>query len=159
MKVVDSDLREDDSSGKIVGGAWWQTYLKDRTQEELDAAAEERTGEGHSPDINIPCMEAFYEKFSEYQKEVLGGRAHVFLHLLTVLPEYQRCGVGKMHMEWGVKHADELGLPMYVESSPAAKGLYLQYGFEVVREMDFDARPFGLDRDMPHFIMLRPAKA
>jgi len=37
-----------------------------------------------------------------------------------------------MLVEWGIKIADELGIPAYLESSPMAHSLYQKYGFKDV---------------------------
>ena len=38
-------------------------------------------------------------------------------------------------MQWGVAKAEEAGLPAYLESSPAAVGLYRRSGFKELREL------------------------
>jgi hypothetical protein len=42
-------------------------------------------------------------------------------------------------MEWGIKKADELGLPAYVEATDNGYELYKEYGFKVESEMSLDA--------------------
>ena len=59
----------------------------------------------------------------------------------------------------GLKIADEMGVEAYLESSPKGKGLYAKHGFEEKGYMKFDAREYGFDRDVPHCLMVRPAKA
>jgi hypothetical protein len=51
-----------------------------------------------------------------------------------------------------------MGLEAFLESSPKGKGLYSKYGFEEKGYMKFDARDYGCDRDVPHCLMVRPAK-
>ena len=63
-----------------------------------------------------------------------------------------------MQLEWGLDIADKLGLPSYLEASPMGKGLYERMGYQPVRRMDFDAREWGLGRDLPHYIMYRPVQ-
>lgn len=42
-------------------------------------------------------------------------------------------------MEWGVKKADELGLPAYIEASDHGLELYKACGFKVKGDVDLDA--------------------
>jgi len=63
-----------------------------------------------------------------------------------------------MHLNWGFEEAKKLGLPVYLESSPMGRPLYARMGFETVGWLDFDAKEWGLDHDLPHALMLRPAE-
>ncbi|KAF2474791.1 uncharacterized protein BDR25DRAFT_184733, partial [Lindgomyces ingoldianus] len=53
-------------------------------------------------------------------------------------PSYQRKGVGRMLLQWGIKQADEEGLPLYIEGTLAGKLLYEQLGFTVVAETELE---------------------
>lgn len=46
-------------------------------------------------------------------------------------------------MEWGKKKADELGLPIYLESSLVGHRFYQKHGFEDVEVFQVDFTPFG----------------
>ena len=61
-------------------------------------------------------------------------------------------------MKWGNEQADKLGLLSYLEASPMGKPLYERFGYKEVRDLPFDARSWGLDRDLPHVIMTRQPK-
>ncbi|CZT21231.1 uncharacterized protein RCC_07094 [Ramularia collo-cygni] len=78
-----------------------------------------------------------------------GGRPYILLNLLCVHQDFQRMGVGKALMEWGVKLADEVHLPVHIEASPAGVYLYRKMGFRevdvaVVKAEEWDG---GYDRE------------
>ena len=156
MKVIDTELPDDDPNNQIVGVSAWKFYLRDRTEAEMEAEANESEARGHPPDMNVPFFEEFIGNVSKCKKEILGGKAYVFLNVLATLPEYHRRGVGAMHLRWGNKQADHLGLQSYLEASPMGRPLYERMQYEKVGDLPFDARKWGLDRDLPHVIMVRP---
>ncbi len=45
---------------------------------------------------------------------------------------YQRCGVGRELVQWGLRAAKEKKLWVGTEASPKGLGLYLKLGFEQV---------------------------
>ena len=59
-----------------------------------------------------------------------------YLHILTINPEYQRRGVGGKLLEWGTQQADKHNEKIYLEASPAGRGLYLRHGFEIVGTLE-----------------------
>jgi ribosomal protein S18 acetylase RimI-like enzyme len=99
----------DTSNGKIVGVAHWKVYEKQRTPEEVEATLGEdqkdpvANAEIH---INLDARGIFMKNIWTSRREVLGGQPNVMLGVLTVLPEYQRRGVGKLLVQWGVDEAD-----------------------------------------------------
>ena len=158
MKVIDTELPDNDPNNKIVGVASWRFYLKNRTEAEIEAEEKESEDRGHQPDVNVPLAEEFFGTISKCKKEVVGGKAYILLNMIATLPEHHRRGVGAMHLKWGNEQADKLGLLSYLEASPMGRPLYERMGYEVVRELPFDARAWGLDRDLPHVVMVRHAE-
>jgi N-acetylglutamate synthase-like GNAT family acetyltransferase len=86
-------------------------------------------------------------------------RRHLFL-LLTVLrrrsidlrlvvhgchtdPKQQRRGAAGLLMRWGMQKADELGIPMYLESSTDAHEFYKKLGFQDVEVFEVDLTRFS----------------
>lgn len=63
--------------------------------------------------------------------------------MLHTDPQYQGRGAGSALMEWGKAKADELGLPIYLESSPKGHGFYLKHGFKDYEVLDIDLSEFG----------------
>jgi GNAT superfamily N-acetyltransferase len=53
------------------------------------------------------------------------------LAVLAVRPEFQRQGIGKMLVDFGLRQAQERGEKAYTEASEFGKGLYLQKGFKI----------------------------
>lgn len=158
LKVVDTDLPDDDPFDKIVGVAGWKFYLHERTEKELEAESKKSRERGFPPDCNQELMKEFFGGIAEYKKKNVGGRAYVLLNLLATHPDHHRRGVGAMHMSWGDEQADRLGLPCYLEASPKGKGLYLRHEYEVVSDFPFDARKYGHHEQLAHVCMLRRAR-
>ena len=159
MKVVDTDLPDEDPHNKMVGVANWKFYLHDRTEEEMDAESNKMKEQGFPPDCNEALLNEFFGKISEYKKKHLGGGAHILLNLLATHPDHHRRGIGAIHMRWGNEHADSHGLPCYLEASPKGKGLYLKNGYEVISDFPFDARDWGHHDKLEHVCMLRASRA
>lgn len=159
LKVIDTDLPDDDPNGRIIGTAKWQVYSRQRSEEEMDKEEAEAGKQEPGPTANREMLAAFFGELMRTRRQNLAGQPHVLLSILATNPQHHRRGVGAMHMDWGMKLADELGLPAYLEASPKGKPLYERYGFKEMGKMDFDARDWGKEYDIPHYFMLRPAKA
>jgi ribosomal protein S18 acetylase RimI-like enzyme len=70
---------------------------------------------------------------------------------MAVHVDYQGQGIAKRLLFKGLELADEAGEDVYLESTPAAKGLYQRVGFEVLEE-------FTVKDEFPMTVMLRKAK-
>ena len=68
------------------------------------------------------------------------------LHLLVVHPKFHRRGAGTKLLSWGCDQADEHGVAMCLESTPAGMELYKRFGFREVRTLKADMRQFGWDQ-------------
>ena len=83
------------------------------------------------------------------------------LNTLVVHPEYQRRGIGKVLMEYGLKEADRLGIQAVLGASREGLGLYKKYGFTEFEVMEINLWEYeggegmGTDR---HVVMHRPAQ-
>ncbi|KAK0263362.1 hypothetical protein LTS09_002554 [Friedmanniomyces endolithicus] len=157
-KVIDTDLPDDDPFNKIVGVADWEFYPKYRSKEEREKSNAESEKDGLPPKINETMMKDFIGQLGEAKEEQLGGQPFVYLHILATHPKHHRRGVGAMHLRWGFEQAEKLGLPVYLESSPMGRPLYARNGFEIKGWLPFDARKYGSEKELPHALMLRPAK-
>lgn len=60
-----------------------------------------------------------------------------------------------MLVKWGIERADDLQLPCYLESTPAARGVYAKLGFVEVDQLKLEAPTEG---DHYHFCMIRPTQ-
>ena len=54
------------------------------------------------------------------------------LGLLCVHPDFQRQGIGKILVQWGLRQAAELGLTVHLEASPEGLPLYRSLNFKIV---------------------------
>jgi GNAT superfamily N-acetyltransferase len=156
IKAIDTDLPAD---AQIISTAKWQIYPRQRSEEELDQDAKEGSRDTmFSEGADVEAMKAFFSELADRRKERFGGEPYVLLSILAVHPEHQRRGLGALQLKYGLEKADEMGLRVYLESSPKGKGLYKKYGFEEEGTMKFDARSYGRAEDVPHTYMTRPAK-
>lgn len=71
------------------------------------------------------------------------GQPHVDLSILATVTEWQRRGVGRFGLQWGLEEADRLGVPVYLEATRDGIALYEKVGFVVVGPLEFDAAPYG----------------
>ena len=82
------------------------------------------------------------------------------LAILTVHQDYQRKGAGTLLVQWGLQKSEELGLPAYLEASPAGKFLYKKLGFHQIDTVIVKAEDWGGDEDHHYIAMLKePEKA
>lgn len=165
FKVIDTDIPASSTSSdaeseyvdhsNIVGISKWEIHPNARSEKDLksaDAAAERA---GYPPGMAEPFAQQFFGSMRRQKRSNLGGRAYINLHILAVLPEHRRRGVGEMLLRWGVEEGERRGLGIYLESSPMGKGLYERCGFRVLEWLDFDAREFRGAEPLWHACMLR----
>lgn len=96
---------------------------------------------------------------AQSEHEICGDRPHLALNTIATHPLYQRRGLANLHMEWGTKEADRLGVPLYLMSSNVARPLYERWGFSVVKVLPVDDRDFGAESASERYCMLREAQA
>lgn len=65
------------------------------------------------------------------------------LNNLTIDPAHQGQGAGSLLLKWGVVQADERGLAICLESTPAGLKLYEKFGFREVKVIKADMHQFG----------------
>lgn len=63
-----------------------------------------------------------------------------------------------MLVAWGCEKADERGLISVLTSSEAGLKVYLNHGFEVVRDYELDLEPYGLKKVERRRNMIRQPK-
>ncbi|KAF2762925.1 hypothetical protein EJ05DRAFT_20680 [Pseudovirgaria hyperparasitica] len=96
------------------------------------------------PELNVRLLNALLTPLRETRKEVMAGRqAYVMLNSMTTFPAYQRRGIARRLMQWGLDRADELGVEVYLDASAAARRLYEGCAFELVRTHVFDVEAWG----------------
>lgn len=67
------------------------------------------------------------------------------LQILVTTPAHRRRGAASQLVEWGIKRADECGLKSVLMASEAGLGVYLKHGFKVVKEIEMDLEPYGVE--------------
>jgi hypothetical protein len=58
-------------------------------------------------------------------------------------------------MQWGMERAAALGVPAYLEASPAGYPLYLKLGFRKIDTVVVKAEMCDGDRDLHYVVMLK----
>lgn len=74
-------------------------------------------------------------------------RGYYFCNIVTVLPEAQGKGIGRLLMDVVLKQADKEGMRCYLESSRSDPNvaIYEKFGFELKREMLCDDDGTGIN--------------
>lgn len=65
------------------------------------------------------------------------------LNFLTVLPQHQGRGAGKLLLDWGLAEADKRHVQTCLESTPAGMSLYTKAGFVTAEVIAADMHAFG----------------
>lgn len=81
--------------------------------------------------VDLSKWEAKMERDDGTRKAVMGDEPHWYLAPLLTWPEFQGRGVGKKLLTWAIEQADatEPVTPMYLESAPTARAVYMHVGF------------------------------
>ncbi|MCJ1243858.1 hypothetical protein MMC30_001055 [Trapelia coarctata] len=69
------------------------------------------------------------------------GGDHIWLTVLGVDPRFQRKGIGKRLLRWGLKRSDEEGVPIGLCASPVGCKLYRSVGFEDAGILEIEGLP------------------
>jgi GNAT superfamily N-acetyltransferase len=80
------------------------------------------------------------------------------LAALGTAPKYQRQGAGAKLLEWGLERADDRGLTVYVEGTPAAVPLYERSGFREIERLKLELAPWVSD-EHSNVCMIREPQA
>ena len=101
--------------------------------EEMLLAAEDRYAQIFGLDrSHSPARIATFRNAVASERPFVRIPAYWHLETLAVSPEYQRRGVGRCLLEWGLDMAREEGVSVTVESSDVGRQLYAKNGFKVV---------------------------
>ncbi len=176
------DMRKDDSAviykqvfnddaGTMIGFAKW--ILLDTPEA---SAKFYRPVPNFGTGKNAEACTFFFTTLSDRQKHLMSGRpylckcrniassprvAHsdIVLHYLHTDPDFQRRGAGAMLVKWGFEKADELGLPIYLESTTSAHQFYKNLGFKDIEMYKLDLGKFdGPVHEQP-MMMREPVKS
>ncbi|KAI1500855.1 acyl-CoA N-acyltransferase [Biscogniauxia marginata] len=122
QKVIDT------KTGRIAGGALWNIHTENPFAEPHD---EEVTW--FPNDSSREYAAQAIESHSAPRARV-AQKPHVYLFIIFTHPDYRRRGVSQQFLNWGMKKADELGLEIYLDSTPHGKPLYEVNGFTCLDE-------------------------
>jgi GNAT superfamily N-acetyltransferase len=78
----------------------------------------------------------------DVRKSVFGDEPHWYLAPIFTWPEWQGRGVGKLLLDWAIEQADanDPPTPLYLESAPTARPVYMHCGFVPLGKTDFVRR-------------------
>ena len=128
-------------SGKdmMVACAYWLIYDKPRTPEYAHKlnhlfTADWVTEEGGRRE---KARKAFKPVEETHIKWTI-GRGHGDLLYMATDRAWRRRGAATAVVQWGIDRCKELGIPAYLEASPAGAPVYKRLGFEVVENIECD---------------------
>lgn len=144
-----------EAKGKIIGWSRWAVYETDQV---VDKSVDEIVGARLGldiPELRKEVAEPSWTMIQEGKREVLGvssaDRGHgkgvtlrrrVELEGICVHPEYQRKGIARELLKWGIEEADRLGLDLYLEATEEGRPVYERAGLVAVKEGRFECE-FG----------------
>ncbi|KAH7118935.1 acyl-CoA N-acyltransferase [Dendryphion nanum] len=164
----------DTDTGTMIAGARWRYVAPKDMQENYRSGSEpeqtrprDRTWEEVDSDCTIPppytesdprCFNALFQLFNFHKRDIMGTRPYFCLDTLVTHPDHHRRGAGGLLIKWGIEEADRRNVECYLEASPMGVPLYERYGFEKVRDIELDLRPFGYEHRFDFIPMRRPAR-
>jgi GNAT superfamily N-acetyltransferase len=157
-------------TGVITGFAKWIFYKTPRSEEEWNVDPTAPWAEGSQRGI----VEQLLSTTADIRGRRWGGTPYarecpvsfltsvlcddlmqlLVLSLLCVHRDYQREGVGKSLVRWGLRQSESMGLPVHLEASPEALPLYRSLGFEVVDTVVVDAEEWDGKFERRYTVML-----
>jgi len=121
-------------TNQVVGWAKWNFCLSLSARPLHDPWSE---------GAKMVLVDAFFGAMHRAQEEHMKGKLYLFMHVLVVLPEWQRKSIGKRMLEWGLNVADQKGLESWIDVSPEGLGLYKKMGWKEVWEAEVDLGEWG----------------
>lgn len=91
---------------------------------------------------DLEAWDKTFEKDTQFRTDWFKGEPHWYLAPLMTWPGWQGRGVGKKLMEWALEQADRETpvTPLYLESAPHARAVYMHVGFVPIGEYQFERR-------------------
>ncbi|KAF1992033.1 hypothetical protein K402DRAFT_388607 [Aulographum hederae CBS 113979] len=132
-----------DGRPKVVGYSGWLAPLKGseqdvnlaRNQDEPEAKPEDT--EDFPPGLDVDVYKHVMKIIEDTKKEILGKDENNVWNLasLAVDPDFNGRRIASNLVKWGLDQADEDQLPAYLESTPAAVGVYKRSGFKALKKL------------------------
>ncbi|KAH9894585.1 acyl-CoA N-acyltransferase [Xylariomycetidae sp. FL2044] len=123
----------DTSTGRLAGCSLWNVHAEDPFAAAADEQHEMMEVSWFPNDGSRRYVEQFLEMYEAPRLRV-GRRPQVYLFILFTHPDYRRRGVAQRLLNWGMDKADEMGVEMFLDSTPVGKPLYEANKFQVVAE-------------------------
>ncbi|KAK9783636.1 putative N-acetyltransferase domain-containing protein [Seiridium cardinale] len=120
VKCVDSE------SGKILGMATWEIFWKPDKQARWERPTDIPWLQGKDKTRCLGVCEPMWDM----RERLFGNAKHIYISSLATHPDYQRRGVGRALLRWGITIGEDLQLPIYTECSAPSLRLYESMGFE-----------------------------
>ncbi|KPM34500.1 hypothetical protein AK830_g12070 [Neonectria ditissima] len=127
LKVVDPSI-DGSSEDKMIAFAMWYIWATPPSSS-LSGA--------RGPGSNPEACELFFGGMIRKRDELM------HLKLLHTEPKHQKRGAASLLLEWGLKEAERLGFPAFLEASEQARPLYEKWGFKEVDKLTVDFSPWG----------------
>jgi GNAT superfamily N-acetyltransferase len=139
LYIYHKAVNADNPGGPMLGVAVW--FL---VEDPLTSTQNIPWGDP-APEVHQQCYDDALGVLRRWRLNHFCERNQPFLYmaLLTVAPEMQRCGVGKTLLREGLKEADRRGLPTFIEASPAGLGLYRKFGWEEMLKTTVNLKNYG----------------
>ncbi|KGO36744.1 Acyl-CoA N-acyltransferase [Penicillium expansum] len=118
----------DTDTGIIAGMATWQVYWRERTTEER-----QKPWIGWLGGDQRERAENFLEQLWEKMEKWIGPKRHTATQLQCILTIRGK-GIRAQLMEWGMNVAEQLNLPIYLESTVEGIPLCQKLGFQTLSE-------------------------
>ncbi|OAA52643.1 Acyl-CoA N-acyltransferase [Beauveria brongniartii RCEF 3172] len=94
----------------------------------LYGPAQERWG-APLPGMDMELLHSFYTGMSVQHQTTMGDNPHMYVELVMTHSSFRRRGYARALLQWANKIADELGLPLYLDSGEDLVGLYRSMGY------------------------------
>ncbi|KAL4773532.1 acyl-CoA N-acyltransferase [Aspergillus nidulans var. acristatus] len=156
------------ATGKLVGLTRWAVYAEDQVVEKSVEEVVEARLAADIPERRDDVARAIYTSIELGKREFLGIgtidnnekgiilRKRVELEAILVHPEYQRKGIAKRLLAWGIEEAKRLGVDLWLEATEEGRPVYERAGFQHLREVKVVCEGVG---ESPVTFMILPPKS
>jgi GNAT superfamily N-acetyltransferase len=97
FKAVDTETKQ------TVGTSYWRVFEEAATPELADSSLQMR---GNDPERDADAIADFRKGIAAARREIMAAEPTVLLGALTILPEHQKKGAGRLLMQWGLDQMD-----------------------------------------------------
>ena len=125
-------------SNIIAACAYWMIFDKPQSPDNARKTNYLFTAEWLDEDQKEKAKSAFKPMLDMHFKWTK-GRGHGDLLYMATDPAWRRKGAATAVVQWGVDLCKELGIPAYLEASPAGRPVYERLGFETVDNIESEA--------------------